>query len=58
MRKIHVRIVLDVMAVADDNICNPEDYVVEAIVENPPGQFGPVDIQDVQVTNYEVTDSR
>jgi len=65
MRKIHVKVVLDVLVKADESIYNPEDYVVEDILAGSGfGSCGPandttaVSIEDVQIVNYEVTDSR
>jgi len=60
MRKIHVKVVLDVMAVSDDSVISPEASVVDAILAANivAVESDGVDIQDVQVVNYEVTDSR
>jgi len=60
MRKIHVKVVLDVMAVSDDSIISPEASVVDAILAANimTNKSDGVDIQDVQVVHYEVTDSR
>jgi len=60
MRKIHVKVVLDIMAVSDDSVISPEASVVDAILAANivAVESDGVDIQDVQVVNYEVTDSR
>ena len=60
MRKIHVKVVLDVMAVSDDSIISPEASVVDAILAANivAVESDGVDILDVSVEHYEVTDSR
>ena len=60
MRKIHVKVVLDVMAVSDDSVISPEASVVDAILAANivAVESDGVDILDVSVEHYEVTDSR
>ena len=60
MRKIHVKVVLDIMAVSDDSIISPEASVVDAILAANivAVESDGVDILDVSVEHYEVTDSR
>ena len=60
MRKIHVKVVLDVMAVSDDSVISPEASVVDAILNANivAVESDGVDILDVSVEHYEVTDSR
>ena len=60
MRKIHVKVVLDIMAVSDDSVISPEASVVDAILAANivAVESDGVDILDVSVEHYEVTDSR
>jgi hypothetical protein len=57
MRKMHIKVVLDVFVVSDDSVKNPGSAVSDAILDASI-YSKEVDIQDVQVEHYEVTDSR
>lgn len=60
MKKMHVKVVLDLLVLADEDVFNPEDYVEEAILntELAGDDNGVIDIQDMQMVSCEVTDSR
>ena len=65
MRKIYIKVVLDVFVKADESIANPESFVIEDMLSNDfLGSCGPasdvqgVSIEGVELEHYEIADSR
>ena len=58
MRKVHYRVVLDVLTTEDDDADGAKELEGMVFWPRPVGQTEKIDIQDVTVESVEVTDSR